>query len=507
MSQKDITSLRGTIELLKEQQEILIVNDEVDPIYEISGIQKALEGGPALLFENIKGYPGVRDIGNIFATEKRMSQLFDVDDHRKLKFKCVEAMRNPIPPEIVEGGPCQEVVIAQDIDVKAILPLIMHTERDGGRLLGGGNTLLSGKYFRHGTHLSFNRMNFRGKDWAAAGIMLGTHLGNMVLVEHRGERIPVTINIGTPPAVMMVAGAELLHPLVPPSSDELGFAGGLQGSPVEICKAKTVDAYAIANSEWVIEGYIEPERVWETDEAEKTGRIDVEPVFPEWPGYLGRAYRVPKFQATAITHRADKPIFFTPLARSLEVDILSAAFREACLYQLADSLYPAFVVDVNILKGVAGWGANMIFQVRKTRAQEGYQRALLEAVCGVVTQARLVVVVDEDVDIYSPEDILWAMTTRVDPQKDIIIGHGGLGQALMPGIELGMSKEPSKESPFRRGTIALDATVAVALRWRWERAHYPVDRIELRKWFSEEEIAVAQAMQSDYARLLAQTGR
>ena len=362
MTKKDISSIRGIIDSLEEEQELLRIEGEVDPIYEIAGIEKALEGSVALLFENIKGYPGVRSLGNLFSSEERAARLFDVADYKQLKVKCLEAMRNPIPPRIVEQAPCQEVAITRDIDVPATLPIIKHSERDCGHILGGGNALLSGKYFGNGNELSFKRMHFRGKDWSSIAAGVGSHLGDAIH-QFREQKIPLTINISAPPAAMVVAGSSFLHSIVPIGADELGFAGALQGFPIDICKAKTVDAYAIANSEWVIEGYVEPaQRVWESEEAEKLGQWGVAPLFPEWTGVLGRAYKFPKFQATAITHVRDKPIFSTPLARSFENDIVYGMFWQACFWELAERLIPGFVTDVNALKGVLGGTGLIIFR-------------------------------------------------------------------------------------------------------------------------------------------------
>ena len=130
MARKDISSMRSTIEFLKEENDVLVVKGEVDPIYEIAGIEKAFEGGPVLLFENIKGYPGVRDVGNVFARMDTIAKIFDVEDPKNAKFRCLEAIKNPIPLRVVSKAPCQEVVIAEDIDVTATLPIIKHTEHD-----------------------------------------------------------------------------------------------------------------------------------------------------------------------------------------------------------------------------------------------------------------------------------------------------------------------------------------------------------------------------------------
>jgi 4-hydroxy-3-polyprenylbenzoate decarboxylase len=413
-------------------------------------------------------------------------------------------MKKPLAPQIVKDAPCQEVVIRDNIDVMGTLPILKHTEKDAGRIIGGGNTFVSGKYFRGGTHVSFNRMHFRGKDWSSISFGSGNHLESVAYVEHRGETIPMTINIGTPPAVGLIAAAGFLHVLVPEGTDELGYAGGLQGAPVEIVKAKTVEAYSIAQSEWVLEGYVDTtQRVWESEEAEKLGKSGITPFFPEWTGYLGRAYRLLKFQVTAITHRKDSPIFFTPLADSFETDIAGAPFREACFYELADRVRPGLVVDVNILPGVAGWGGHIIFQVKKRRrSDEGYQRGILSSALSAYQGLRLAVIVDEDVDIYSADDIMWALTTRVNPGADMIRSTGGgMGQALMPMERSGTSQTREAEIRFEGG-MGIDATVPFDAKWNFERSKYPVDRIDLKDWFSEEEIAKARASQSEYAKIL-----
>jgi len=499
MSKKEIVSIRGALEWLKEKNDILFIKKEVDPIYEISGIIKALDDGPVLLFENIKGYPGVRNIGNLFSKWDRVAEMFNVDDWRRLKFKVLEAMRHPIAPKVVSGAPCQEVVITNNIDVPATLPIIKHTERDGARILGAGIQLLAGKYFRDGSHVSFNRQHWR-KDWCTMAMGQFTHLGAVVYRMFWGENIPITININPPPAVQLVAGEGGVRTIIIPGDDELGIAGAIQDQPVEIVKAKTVDAYACAQSEWVIEGYITPEREWETDEAAELGKVDVTPYFPEWPRYLGRTWKVPKFQATAITHRKDSPIFHTPLADSFEGD-LGFPLREATFFELADRIAPNFVIDVHIPHCLTWWGG-IIFQVKKRGASdEGIQRNVLMAALGDAPSLRLAVAVDEDVNIYSVDDVLWAITTRCNPETGIIKGASGArGIPAMP-TERKITGVGGWE-----GGIGLDCTAPWNEKWRFERAHYPVDRIDLRQWFTDEQIKDIVSQQCNYAKVLAEHG-
>jgi UbiD family decarboxylase len=504
--QKDVTSIRGTLEfLLKEEKEVFVVEEEVSPILEISGIQKAFENGPALLFENIKGYPGIRNLGNLFSRLDRLAKIFDVPDPRKVKFKCHQAITNPILPRVVDTAPCQEVVITKDIDVMSTLPILKHTEFDGGRLFGGGVLLASEPHYERGNDLSFKRMNFRGKDWASVFISVPSHLGTIRYTDRRSENIPITVNICPPPAVMMVAGAAFARSVVPYGSNELGIAGGLQGTPVEICRAKTVDAYAIADSEWVIEGYLSPELVWETDDAEKLGRARVAPFFPEWPGYLGSAIRGHKFQATAITHRRDGPIFFSPLAHSFECG-LGHSFVEASFYEMGNRLNPGFVRDVTVPMSLL-WLGGLVFQIKKRgRREEGFAKGLLLAAIAdtVGMGLRLAVVVDEDVDIYSADDILWAIATRCEPSIDMVRGPSAIGG----GISLQPQEDAGGATVVSRfdAAIGLDATVPLWAKSDFQRSHYPVDRIDLRRWFSDHEIALVKASQSEYARLLAQKG-
>ncbi|MDP2643889.1 MAG: UbiD family decarboxylase [Desulfobacterales bacterium] len=498
MNREILVSMRNTIEFLKGQGEVSVVTGQVDPIYEIAGIQKALEDGPAFLFENIKGYPGVRDVGNLFARMDRIAKMFGEKDPKKMKFRCLEAIKNPIPSVTVGTAPCQEVVITEGIDVMNTLPILKHTENDAGRILGGGNIFVGPKYFRGGTHLSFNRTHFRGADWAS--IMGGppTHLGVIAYMDHRDERIPMTINIGTPPAVNLIAGGGNVHAIIPVGTDKVAIAGGLQGFPVETVDAKTVEAQAIAQSEWVIEGYLETESVWESDAAEASQKAGVTPFFPEWPGYLGKSYRFRKFKATAITHRKDRPIFFSPLAFSFEGTYLITVLREAMLYEIAERTIPGLVVDVNTLHGVTIQGG-IIYQVKKRRPwDEGYQKNILTAALGSTAGIRMVVVVDEDIDIYNADDVLWAITTRVDPQTDILSGsRGGRGTLMQPLERMG-----GLGGGFDGG-LGIDATVPFNAREEFQRARYPVDKVDLNRWFSDETIQKIKTSQSEYARVLA----
>ncbi|MBI2369806.1 MAG: UbiD family decarboxylase [Deltaproteobacteria bacterium] len=397
MANSHLTNLRTAIEWLKKLDEILITDTEVDPHLEYAGIQKRLDGGPALLFEKVKGYPNGRLANNFYSTMERVARFFEVEDPRKFKFKAQQAILHPIPPREVKEAPSQEVVVAKDLDVWQVVPMISHARTDPGRTLGGGNTLVTGQYFWGGTHIGYNRMNFRGKDFSSFQISPGSHMDQIATAWYRKGPIPMTINIGVPPACTMLAGAGFMYMVLPRGSDELGVAGALQGFPVDIVKARTVDAYAIAEAEYVVEGYLDmTQKVWESPIAEAENKQGVHPFHPEWAGYMGKAYRTYKFQATAITHRKDRPIYYGLIVHGMDDHFIDVSMREAAFLEMAERISPGFVVDVHIPMGMTDWGG-AIFQVRKRRARdEGLQRNILSAALSISLGMRLGIVVDED---------------------------------------------------------------------------------------------------------------
>ena len=505
----DITSLRTTLESLKGTDDLLMTNKEVDPNLELSGLAKYFDGGSALLFEKVKGYPNARLLTNLFASEERVSRLFGVDDPRQFKFKAVEAIRHPILPTVVKDAPCQEAVITKNINVWDVVPMISHTEKDPGRTLGGGNTLISGKYFWGGDHVSYNRMNFRGPDYSSFQISPGSHSDMIATEWYRKEPIPMTINMGVPPAVTLLAGAGFVYMVLPKGCSEVGVAGAMQGKPVELVQAKTVDALSIAEAEYVIEGYLDTtQKVWESPLAEADGKQGVHPFHPEWAGYMGKAYRTYKFQATAITHRKDRPIYYPSLVHAFDCHYVDVLMREAMFFELADRICPGLCVDTHIPMPCTDWGG-VIFQIKKRRARdEGYQKNILAAALSCSLGMRMALAVDDDINIYNMEDIMWAMVTRIDPTNGIQnVARGGAGQAFQPAERSSAGDREWTQTNIRfGGGIAYDATIPFAYKEAFERPPYPVKLVDPKNWFSQEDIERGTASMTDYSRFLARTG-
>ena len=495
---RHVESLRQALSWLGD--EVKYLKGEVSPILEMTAINKAFDDGPVFVAQNIVGYPNARFVASLFGRRDRLHRLMGAGTSKEAARRILQAMKEPLPPLTVSDAPCQEVLIPGDqVDPFSLFPMVTHTEKDGGRFFGSGVHLLGGRYAGGKSQLAFYRMSFRGKNFASINMFPGGH-GDQIAQQHHRERIPCTVNICPPPMVELMAVGSLNPILFPAVPDELGMAGALQGAPVALVPAKTVDAYAIAQSEWVIEGYIVPaERVWETQEAETLGVQGKAMFHPEYAGYMGHAYRGRKFEVTAVTHRKDKPYYYVPHFGSIWPSI---PFVAANFLELGERIAPGFVQDATSMTGLIGWGGTII-QVKKRRpADEGIQRNILAAAMGMIRGLRLVVVVDEDVDIHEPEDVLWAMITRTDPKSDIVFGGGGRGQAFVPS-----QSAPAAESKGTfGGCMGIDATVPLSMRTHFERSRYAVDRVDFSKWFSAGEIEEMRKQQSEYLRFLGKSG-
>ena len=491
--EEQIVSLRSALDWLKDDVEV--IEAEVDPVLEAGALHKAFDDGPVLLAENLKGYPYARMVMNFWGRQERMVKIMGLTDYSQAKLKLLDAIKHPIPPKEVKTAPCHEVFIPREqVDPMALFPMVKYTEADGGRFFGNGVFFISGKVCEEGTNqLTFHRMSFRGKDYASINISPGQHTEMIANKFYRGK-IPVTINICPNPMVELMAISQF-HASIFPQIDEIGAAGALQGSPVEIVKAKTVDAYAIANSEWTIEGYIVPSgRVWETEEAEKLGQQGVAPFHPEWTRYLGRAYKSKRFELTAVTRRKDKPIFFFPWGGWAIYTSLAA-----CAWELGERISPGLVVDVNTSHALTQLGGIIIQVCKRRESDEGLQRNLLGTILEMFRGLRLAIVVDEDVNIWSADDVLWALTTRVNPGTGIVRAIGGRGQAYQPGEKLGGASAYN-------GGIGLDATVPFESKERFARARFAVDKFDFTRWLSRDRIKAIKSRQREYFRWMGEAG-
>lgn len=513
----NIYSIRTAIEDLRKADELIESSVEVDPDVEFAAIQKKLDGGPALLFNNVKGQPHARFLTNLFAQRSRIDRMFGFDGRIDRTKKIADAINNPLEPVIVDSDNAlvHEIINTDVGNVDDIVPPIRHTRKEPELTTGSGNSVVYGEIFDGGSHIGYNRMNFRWGDVGTFQAAPGSHMW-MIQKDFYHEddpKIPITMNFGVPPAATLAAGAGFDYVVLPKGADELGMAGAVQGQPIELVEAATIDgAYSIANAEYTIEGYLKPkDRRWETKEAEESGEQGKHPFHPEWAGYMGKAYKATSFHVTAVTHRdlGSNPIIMPLIVHSSDDSNIDTTVREAAFFELADRVQPDIVKDVHIPYCMTDWGG-VIYQIDKQNpVDEGYHRNFLTSALSTSRGLRLAIAVDPDVDIYNMDEIMWALTTRVNPQEDVLNPvPGGAGQAFQPTERSTAGSEQWTQSHTKfEGGMAIDATIPYGMEEDFERPQYNVEEIEdLTKWFTEEEIEQAKEGMGSWVRLLSQTG-
>jgi 4-hydroxy-3-polyprenylbenzoate decarboxylase len=356
-------------------------------------------------------------------------------------------------------------------------------------------------------------MNFRWGNVGTFQISPGSHMWQVANKYYKDDKpIPISMCFGVPPACTLLAGAGFDYAILPMGCDEIGIAGAVQGSPIRMVKCRTVDAYTLADAELVLEGYIHPrDRRYETKESEDAGVQGRYHFHPEWAGYMGKAYKAPTFHVTAVTMRKPetKPIIFALGVHTLDDHNIDTTVREAAIFELCERLQPGIVQDVVIPYCMTDWGGCVIQVKKRHQIDEGWQRNFLGAALSCSQGMRLAIAVSEDTDPYSMDDIMWCMTTRVNPRTDILNPiPGGRGQTFMPAERMtaGDKQWTASNTQFEGG-MAIDATVPFGYESDFLRPVYPVDRVKPEDFFTKKDIENARSRMVGWVHSLARTGR
>ena len=512
---KDFFSLRSTLEWLKDEKLLIETDKEVDPDLEITGIQKHMDGGPPILFNNVKGKPHVRAVTNLFSSMQVIDKMFGFENPKDRTEKLSKSLNNPLESIKISSdeAPCQEHVITDDLDVNKWITAIRHTDLEPELTIGSGIRCVVGDYFEGGSDLGYNRMNFRWGNVGTFQISPGSHMWQVITKHYHDEQpIPITVCFGVPPACTLLAGAGFDYVILPTGCDEIGVAGAVQGEAIRIVKAKTVEAWALADSEYVLEGYIHPrDKRYETAEAEEL-QVQGKTFFhPEWAGYMGKAYKAPTFHVTAITMRepSSRPIIFPLGVHTADDNNIDTTIREAAIYELCNRLQPGIIQDVHIPYSMTDWGGCIVQVKKRNRIEEGWQRNFLSAILSCSQGMRLAIAVSEDVDIYSMDDIMWCLTTRVNPKTDILNPlPGGRGQTFMPAERMTAGEKTwTASNTLFEGGMGIDATVPYGYEQDFHRPVYPVDKVSPEDFFTDEQIKKAKSFMKGWVLSLAKTGR
>ncbi|CAL8980463.1 MULTISPECIES: UbiD family decarboxylase [Rhodoplanes] len=397
---------------------------------------------PAVVIERPDGYD-VPVVTNLFADRDRIARMVGVGPGEFAR-AWTEAMAKLVPAEVTRArAPVQEVVaLGHEADAGA-LPISRHFEADAGRYIGSG--ILICKDPDTGVrNLSFQRMQLKGPQKFGVSLHSRGHIwDHLQRSEARGRNLEVAVVIGCHPAIYIAAAAKVAMEI-----DELAIAGALLKRPVELVKCRTIDVEVPADAEYVIEGEI------------LAGTHEDEGPYGEYTGYS--TYRSTRnvFHVKAITRRA-KPIFLDIVpGYSSEHLLLSRCTREAHVFHRLKEMVPTLTA-LNYPKSGTHFHAYMSF--RKTA--EGQARQALMLLMGLDSYIKLAVAVDDDIDVFDEDEVMWALATRFQADTDLFMVPKVFCNRLDPSSVDGMSAK-----------LALDATKP--LKFEGERTRLPQQALD-----------------------------
>jgi UbiD family decarboxylase len=405
--------LRSYLDLIKQNhpEDFLTVSREVDAAFEITAITVKLEQEakrrPILLFERVKGtkFPVLT---NLHASRARLAMAINAKPEEMQK-AYLRAMEKPIAPKLVTKAPVKEVILTGDQINLYNLPQILHHEQDAGAYITAAISFAKDPN-GDSWNCAYNRLMIKGRDTTSIHLTLAKHLWEFQrAAEARGEALPVAFAIGVHPAIAL--GCLAIGSI---DEDERAIMGGLLGEPLELVKCETSELLVPAHAEMIIEAEILPHQ-----------RTPEGP-FGEFTGYsLGERQRE-VVKVSAITHRREA-IFQDITVGHLDHLMLSTTPIEANLYRAVRAMVPTvkavrvpapFTVYVSIEQRISGQAKNAIL-----------------AVLGNDLYMKRVVVVDHDVDIFNDRQVSWAIATRCQPDRDILIISNTRGSDLDPSTK------------------------------------------------------------------------
>lgn len=481
-----IRDLRSALEILKNNSEELIETDvevklhgELSGVYRYIGaggtVKRPTKEGPAMIFNNIKGFPNSKVLIGLLASRKRVAKLLECQPD-ELGKKLFHSVDNPIPPILTtEHIPCQEVIHkAEDksFDLYKLIPAPTNTLDDAGPYITLGMCYASHPDTNE-SDITIHRLCIQGKDELSIFFTPGArHIGAMAeRAEELGQTLPISISIGVDPAIEI--GSCFEPPTTPLGYDELSVAGALRGEPVQLCNCITINERAIANAEYVIEGEVIPNIRVQEDRNSHTGFA-----MPEFPGYTGPASnQCWLIKVKAVTHRKN-PIMQTCIGPSEEHVSMAGIPTEASIYGMIEKAMPNKLKNVYCCSAGGGKYMAVLQFCKKVASDEGRQRQAALLAFSAFSELKNIFIVDEDVDCFDMNDVLWAMNTRFQGDIDII---------TIPGVRchpLDPSSSPLYSNRIINNGIAcktiFDCTVPFHLKDKFIRANFM--EVDYKKW-------------------------
>lgn len=437
--------LRSFVKTLRDAGALYDVERQVDPVHELGAVLRASEqAGKAALFHRVTGH-SIPVLGSALGSHERIAVALGckVTD---IGGVVSQALENPIPAALAAGpAPCHNVV-QDEVDLLR-LPVPVHAPGDGGPYINAGVVIgrdPAGDANGGRHNLSYVRLQIVDKNAMGVNINAWRHLREFLeRAEARGENLPFCVAIGVDPVLMMAAAFRY-------DGDEYEIAGALRQEAVAVVRATTCDVLVPAHAEIVLECEI------------LAGRREPEGPMAEFTGHYSGVDDQPVGVVRAITHRRD-PIFQTIAGASFEHLILGNALtREpvlaACVRRITDRVHAVHLPPYG-----SGFTALVSLADPKPGEAQNVGLAALHSHVNVKT----VVVVDADVDVFTPSDVLWALSTRVQ-WSDTVTIRGSAGSEL----------DPSSDDDGLVDKIIIDATLGPQRSGRYTKVVYPPVKLD-----------------------------
>ncbi|MDP6414579.1 MAG: 4-hydroxy-3-polyprenylbenzoate decarboxylase [Gammaproteobacteria bacterium] len=423
------SDLRDFIELLEKEGELKRIASEVDPFLEVTEISDRVlrAGGPALLFENLKD-SSLPLLANLFGNTRRIALAMgqeDIDGLRDVG-KLLAFLKEPTPPSgwkdlwknlpsyknvlnvapiVKRSAPCQDMVIeVDDVDL-AMFPILTCWPGDVAPLVTWPLVITRGPE-KDRQNLGIYRMQLIGRNKLIMRWL--PHRGGALDFKdwqqhHPGQAFPVSIAIGADPATILATVTP-----VPDTLSEYAFAGLLRGSKTDVVKSLGNDLQVPASAEIVLEGVIEPDEL--ADEGP----------FGDHTGYYNEVDQFPVFTVTRITHRKDPIYHSTYTGRPPDEPAMLGVALNEVFVPLLQKQFPE-IVDFYLPPEGCSY---RLAVVSMKKQYPGHAKRVMMGVWSFLRQfmyTKFVIVVDSDVDIRQWEDVIWAITTRMDPSRDTVL--------------------------------------------------------------------------------------
>lgn len=454
MKPQVFSDLRVFIDFLDDQDHLLTV-EEVDWEVELGGLseitwRKKREDCPALLFDNIKDYPaGYRvltlGVASTFHYTAATNLTPTTDRRKAVKALKDRVKPDPVSTEVVSSGPVTENIIDDGIDVTKF-PAPRYKEGEGGRFIGTGDYVITRD--REGGELNMGtyRVQVHGPETVTVYMAPGRDGFQHVQSYHEaGEPAPVVISLGQAPDLFLSACERF-----PRQASELEMVGGRRGEAVEIVEGEITGLPFASTSEIVLEGHIDPD----------SESIDVEGPFGEVFGYYaGVNQDVTPLTVERIYHRDDPIILGVPHHRPPQDVILDFRIAPRLWKELEESGIPG-IGEVNSLP----FGSGMCNVVSINSQYPGHSTQVGMQVASSQTAYLLgywTIVVDDDIDVFDQDHVMWAVMTRCNPENDLHVVNDMLSFPLDP-----VTHDPDKQNvgDVRRPRVVVDATRP--MHWR-----------------------------------------